>query len=71
MKQLSKEEMKMVIGGRFMAYTCACTGGGSSWFYMSNEQPRQGLIDQDVAETCSSGSANCNWQAYGGEMPEV
>lgn len=72
MKNLSKEEMKMVIGGRFMAYTCICSGGnGSEWFYNGGDRPSQNTIDRDISNYCSSGTGSCIYKAYGGDMPEL
>lgn len=69
MKQLSKDEMKKVVGGRFMAYTCSCNGGTGEWFYTSGDQPSQQQISNDISIYCSSGSGSCLWKAYDGELP--
>ena len=72
MKNLSKDEMKMVIGGRFMAYSCKCIRGtGGEWFYLGGNAPSQGTVDHDVSNSYSSGTANCNYKAYEGEMPTL
>lgn len=72
MKQLSKDEMKMVIGGRFTAFTCVCVGsGGYEWYWPTENQPSQATVDAAISNNCSSNSATCTWKVYPGEIPPL
>jgi natural product precursor len=64
MKNLSKEEMKTVMGGELAPtyYTCTCSGGtGGQWYYTDGQQPPQSEVTQDIGDYCSSGAASCIW----------
>ncbi|MBS1735742.1 MAG: bacteriocin [Bacteroidetes bacterium] len=58
MRELTKDEMKQVVGGRVM-YTCTCAGGTGQWFYTSGDRPADNVIASDVQSYCSSGQASC------------
>lgn len=60
MKKLTRQEMNNVQGGR-VALTCTCSGpfGSSFQFQYANGAPEQWVIDADIHDFCSSGSATC------------
>lgn len=60
MKQLSKDEMKKVMGGvsENFPYTCTCQGSVGQWIY-PNGQPSDAQERQDVCDYCASGEAFC------------
>lgn len=62
-----QDEMKKVMGGRFMAYTCSCNGGSDEWFYTGGDRPSQQIIDNDISDYCQSGGS-CTYKAYEGNI---
>jgi hypothetical protein len=58
LNQLSRSEMKNVIGGVAAAakFSCTCTGSVGAWTatYSSATQ-----IANDIVESCSSGQGSC------------
>ena len=61
MKQLSKDEMKKVMGGRLVCeWNCTCLGNiDGSWTYDDpNNQPTSEQRSQDITDYCG-GDGEC------------
>lgn len=60
MKNLSKDEMKKVMGGG-TTYQCTCVGSVGQWIYSGNERPSDSRVATDIQENCRSGHADCGY----------
>lgn len=67
---LTKNQMRMVIGGVRQVYQCTCTGGsGGQWIYQSGERPSDNKLSTDIADACSTSQATCIYANYPDRPP--